>query len=722
MKKKITYLISLLSLSAIGLSQTTLEHYKFDNGSVNGENGSIGNSSSPLDKIANYKGEANKAINLTGNSFTLGSPTINTSNGISFSFWIKPKANLPANTIILSQRDVCTGTNMFNINLRGSTQTVSLELRTPNGATSLHVNYTPNAWQKITFTVDKSNTKVYAYVDGLLRTTGSLNIMTLANTYANTPIRVASTVCAHSKYKGGLDEFRIYESTLTTAQVKNAFTSDGVSFDELYLLTHYKFDSTIISEEKINTPNPNANLTDRNQIANSATNLAGGNFDLDPVNINTNNGITFSFWIKPLASLAGDKIVLSRRSVCTGTNMFNINLNGSTQKVGIELRTPIGASGLWVAYTPGVWQKITFSVDKTNAKIRAYVNGVLLQTGNLTASTLAPTFTGTIKVASSVCNKNPYKGGLDDVFIYPSKLTDLQISNAYTTDNDNQYNFSYKETFQSGLTNFTNPTLPIIGRTIGNTNSVDNALLLSGQSYDLGNPNIFTGQKLGYTFSFWIKPDVSLTGNTVVFGKRAICNHTNMFLVNLNGSTKKISLELRRSTGQVVTHSIGYTPGVWQQIVFIVNLDGNYITTFHNGAEGSTKMMGGNEVSLSYTPTLKIAKSACPVAPYQGGLDEIKIYRIPLNSQKILDNYNSVITNVFSTETVKKATIYPNPVITELTIMQDNLLSVDVLNLNGMRVLSSGNNKVDVSSLENGVYLIQLNTKNGVLTQKIIKQ
>ena len=75
------------------------------------------------------------------------------------------------------------------------------------------------------------------------------------------------------------------------------------------------------------------------------------------------------------------------------------------------------------------------------------------------------------------------------------------------------------------------------------------------------------------------------------------------------------------------------------------------------------------------------------------------------------------ITDV--TETISNLSIYPNPVKNVLNI-EGSYISVDIIDVSGKVVLSSEATKnINVSELSNGVYLLNINTENGISTQKI---
>ena len=74
---------------------------------------------------------------------------------------------------------------------------------------------------------------------------------------------------------------------------------------------------------------------------------------------------------------------------------------------------------------------------------------------------------------------------------------------------------------------------------------------------------------------------------------------------------------------------------------------------------------------------------------------------------------------LFVDETSSKLSVYPNPVKDVLTIKGD-YNSVDVYDVFGKIVLSSdAKQTINVSSLNSGVYMLNINTEKGTATQKI---
>lgn len=74
-------------------------------------------------------------------------------------------------------------------------------------------------------------------------------------------------------------------------------------------------------------------------------------------------------------------------------------------------------------------------------------------------------------------------------------------------------------------------------------------------------------------------------------------------------------------------------------------------------------------------------------------------------------------------ESCHEATIYPNPSSNDFTVILDGMLSVSVFTLEGrlLRTIEASGKECRIESLPNGVYLLKINTKDGVIVNKIVK-
>ncbi|MEO1255080.1 MAG: MBG domain-containing protein, partial [Bacteroidota bacterium] len=127
---------------------------------------------------------------------------------------------------------------------------------------------------------------------------------------------------------------------------------------------------------------------------------------------------------------------------------------------------------------------------------------------------------------------------------------------------------------------------------------------------------------------------------------------------------------------------------------------------------------GEDESALDEVPT--ISTSAVVEQPgiypitLTGGSDE--------NYAFTLVNGTITITEVLGLAD-EGLVIYPNPIISEIRIEGPSIESVKMLSLDGKILSTSSENKMDVSELKSGVYILQIIDKSGsILNQRVIKK
>jgi hypothetical protein len=82
-------------------------------------------------------------------------------------------------------------------------------------------------------------------------------------------------------------------------------------------------------------------------------------------------------------------------------------------------------------------------------------------------------------------------------------------------------------------------------------------------------------------------------------------------------------------------------------------------------------------------------------------------------------------TNGISKETKLQFSVYPNPTTGYITLNTlDKILEVEVISFNGqtLKTVNPTSSKIDVSELNNGVYMLRIRTQDGIGYSKFIKQ
>lgn len=83
--------------------------------------------------------------------------------------------------------------------------------------------------------------------------------------------------------------------------------------------------------------------------------------------------------------------------------------------------------------------------------------------------------------------------------------------------------------------------------------------------------------------------------------------------------------------------------------------------------------------------------------------------------------------NTLSTDTLSRSVVglFPNPASDEITISTDiEITSVEVFNVIGKKVMFQSNlieNKINVSNLTNGIYILRISTGSSIITKKFVK-
>lgn len=89
-----------------------------------------------------------------------------------------------------------------------------------------------------------------------------------------------------------------------------------------------------------------------------------------------------------------------------------------------------------------------------------------------------------------------------------------------------------------------------------------------------------------------------------------------------------------------------------------------------------------------------------------------------------IDNFEYEVTTSINEIAKNNAVkIYPNPSTENIHVnYEGDFSTINIINLQGKTILQSTNKNIDISSLENGIYIAQIITENGVLNTKFVKQ
>jgi len=81
-----------------------------------------------------------------------------------------------------------------------------------------------------------------------------------------------------------------------------------------------------------------------------------------------------------------------------------------------------------------------------------------------------------------------------------------------------------------------------------------------------------------------------------------------------------------------------------------------------------------------------------------------------------------VTTNINQFLDINTIKIYPNPANNKITVDAKEVTGIKIFDVLGKEIISTKEKEIDVSNFNDGVYFIQVQTKQNTSTQKIIIQ
>jgi hypothetical protein len=375
-------------------------------------------------------------------SVTLSPMTFSNGNAITLSAWVK-----------FASLDTVPRTV---ISLTNSTDSIKLAATANNYLVyrkdiSYNVPIIPatNTWTHIVASNPNIGTNSWTVTVNKVANTSNMNIAsTTNNIYTKSAIGMDASFNSQ-KMDGFIDDVRIFNSTLSTAQISQLY--DG-NFDINALVSHYTFD-TVKGNSFANFASGSvvydASITDISLQTNVGNRLgigcltfpsvnSTGSITLGPVDLTADpSNATISTWAKfssldttprtvfSLKSSANKSITLSATyqnysfvyKTSTTTNIVNLpgtNLN-TWNHIAVEVNN--GSTNTWILYLNGT--KTTFTTDSASGLALPAVDFGSIFTTN------------TIGVDGSI---NRMHGFIDDTRIYNKGLTDAEVLGVFNTD------------------------------------------------------------------------------------------------------------------------------------------------------------------------------------------------------------------------------------------------------------------------------------------------
>ena len=305
-------------------------------------------------------------------------------------------------------------------------------------------------WHLLTW-VNNGDSTLDMYVDGVL------DADNVASNNSGPLNRIGNSWAGDSGFVGTLDEFRIYNRSLSASEVKQLY---NMGAGKMNASQNNRATSGLIGLWSFNGPDiSNGVALDRSGQGNNGylTNIATStfydagkvgqafNFDGtdDYVNIGNVSALNFertdSFsvgvWVKTADTTTGREILGNGAYSQSGWSVINIDTNqvrfalanSATNRVVIDANPP-------ASYYTGSWTHIVFTYDGTSlaSGVKSYMNGALV-----TQDTVTDALSSSIQTANSFRigygyhTSNVFNGSLDEVRIYNRVLTAAEVKQLY---------------------------------------------------------------------------------------------------------------------------------------------------------------------------------------------------------------------------------------------------------------------------------------------------
>lgn len=661
--------VTIGSLGAEENGAAPVLYFKFDEGQGTVANDSSSNSTdgtlinSPKWQTENqcisgkclyFDGSSNSYVDA-GNNLNFA-----TTDSFTVSTWFKTTSLASQGTIINKGQNAVCFNYAFFVNTNGSItfgNTSGESTIIPAGTISA------NTWYH--FEAVYVSGSITGYLNGIAYTTASSTTSTCTNS-----IKVGSAGVSGSRiFNGFIDEVKIYKYARTISQIKTDYSSrgsvKGVSTSIGASTANKNLSNGLVGYWNMDE-NSGAGSTLADSSGNGNTGIAalwgGGNtstdsahvvgkfgnsFNFDGVDdriivgnsssLNITGPITISAWIKPTVVNIGQEII--NKKADSDYSGYRLRLDWSnlafswsdgTNQLNVESSGGVSA---------GVWQHVIATYDQNI--VRLYVNGNLIFSSNHSEPITSNLNTLKIGNYSGSFSAYPFWGGIDEARVYNRALSPAEVQQLYnyapgpvayynfdegqgSTVNDVSGN-GYQATWNgSGTTQWTQGKY---GKA-GNFNGIDD--------YVQQTNNVDVHSQI--TLSAWIKPK-SISNSPDIVGLSGY-GPTWGYTLNIDSSgTLGLTYQDSGSTWHYTTRS--------SSIINNNNLNQwHYVTATHDGTTTNYYFDGVPVGSVSDTYSAGKSNNSIKIGlvgwfPFNGGIDDVKIYNYIRTSKQIVSDMNA---------------------------------------------------------------------------------
>ncbi len=612
------------------------------------------------------------SFNGTSQSVSLGTPgALALYTDYTISAWFNA-STLPGNNgPIVSRTDGTYTTYVVTLN---STGTVTFAWWTGSTSEAVTTNTVAvaNKWYHVVATV--TGGKQYIYMNGVPDNN---------HTYGSTA-QSASGITSYVGYRGDaggyyfpgvIDEPRIYSRALSDSEVQMLYQAGAgdkfnsadsqVSPLDKGLVGYWKLDDGSGTSAADTSGNGNTGtLTNGPSWTTGkiigATNFDGVNDYIDAgtgasLDVGGTKNLTISVWTKKTTGSDSGMVLVNKGQSSNGGYDLGIGVDGcSAHQLSISKpgRTWV-CTGTFPQDTN--WHHVVEVWSSTGGVV--YVDGAVSGTSGDTAP--FGSYSGSLKIGMQYDGtSNPFNGSLDEVRVYNRALSPDEVSKLYqTTAPDNPdtglvgyWSFNgpdvagttaYDRSGKGGSGTLTNGPTVTEGK-------VSQALSFDGSNDYVSiadNATLNFGASADFALSGWFWRDTSTTVDTILAKRNGIANTDYGYIVYIANVDNKLHFEVSDNANnefELVSNSAFTIPG-WNHFVIVWDDNSTANTEIYiNGVADGAAETGtqGNIGDLSNALTLRIGAESDNGNPFDGKLDEIRVYNRTLSATEIKGQYD----------------------------------------------------------------------------------
>lgn len=435
------------------------------------------------------KAQSNYAVSFDGTDDYLSLPSslaisqLNTFTVEAWVYW-----NGTGNGCIYSETIQGNNSPMFSISPRSADGGgIELVLR-DNATTGLVLQpataiITANRWVHLAI-VRTSATNIKTYIDGVLKDNASFTVPA-AWTPDKVNIGIRWRASQDGPFAGKIDEFRIWNTARTQAEIKAAMFNKNLSNSASGLVAYYRMNNgsgTTATNSCTNTPGIDGTLTNGPTWASSPIQFADNALHFDqaddrviaPLATTATSNVTIEEWIYHEGGTGTDHLLVSNGVM--GTNGYAMYIN--TQR---KLCIQYNAVGVWntnYVIASNSWTHIALVIGTTGFTV--YANGVNVYSNTATPITPTGSF---ILGFNTVVSGQPFDGKMDEVRVWNTARTQTEIQNNMSHEIDpSTSGLALYYTFNQGIAGGTNTGFATVIDQSGNNNGTLTNFSLSGST------------------------------------------------------------------------------------------------------------------------------------------------------------------------------------------------------------------------------------------------